>query len=82
MMDLLIGVLGIVATFLAGVLVTWAFDRMRPRRPTYVVTGNRVVSGNPDLGIGVTFRGETVPVVSRTLVPVWNDGRETIRAST
>ncbi len=68
-------------TFLAGVAVAWIFYRRgyRERRPTYIVTGNRVVAEDPRRGIEVTFRGEKVPVVSRTLVAVWNDGRETIR---
>ncbi len=70
-----------IVTFLAGVAVTWVFYRRgyRERRPSYIVTGNRVVAEDPRRGIEVTFRGEKVPVVSRTLVAVWNDGRETIR---
>lgn len=72
-----------IGLFLAGVLVTWVFDRRgnRERRPTYVITGNRVVLAYPKRGIEVFFRGERVPVVSRSLVVLWNDGRETIRAT-
>jgi hypothetical protein len=74
-------VVGIVAGAVITALVAWAFHRWGTpsRRPTYVVTGNRVVAGDPKRGIEVTFRGERVPVVSRTLVAVWNDGREPIR---
>lgn len=70
-----------IGTFLAGALVTWVFYRRanRERRPTYVVTGNRVVSGYPNRGIEVSFRNERVPVVSRSLVAFWNNGRETIK---
>lgn len=74
------GLAGVVLA-IGSILAAWVFYQRgkRERRPTHAVTGNRVVVGNPKRGIEVSFRGESVPVVSRTLVVVWNEGRETIR---
>jgi hypothetical protein len=76
-LNLVLAAVGIIG----GAVVSYWFFRIakRERLPIYVVTGNEVVRGDENLQIEVRFKGENVPVVTRTVVAFWNAGREPIR---
>jgi hypothetical protein len=69
------------AGIVGGAVVSYYFYRIsrKERRPIYAVTGNEVVRGDQKRQIEVRFKGEEVPVVTRTVVAFWNAGREPIR---
>lgn len=69
-----------VGSVLAAAALSYVFYRLgaKERRPVYMKTGIRVVTGGGP--IDVLFEGESVPRVTRTLVFFWNAGRESIRA--
>jgi hypothetical protein len=64
-----------------GAAVGYYFYRIskKERLPVYVVTGHIVVRGNAELDIEVRYKQGEVPMVSRTVVALWNGGREPIR---
>jgi hypothetical protein len=66
---------------IAAVVVGWFFYWLgkKERRPLYTVVGNTVVRADEDRHIEVLFKGESVPVVTRSAVAFWNAGREPIR---
>lgn len=67
-------------SILATGALSYLFYRLnsKERRPVYMMTGNRVVSGGE--AIEVLFGGERVSRVTRTIVFFWNAGRDSIRA--
>src|SRR6266545_6717793 len=69
------------AGIVGGAVVSYYFYRIskKERRPVYVVTGHIVVRGNAELDIEVRYKQGEVPMVSRTVVALWNAGREPIR---
>ena len=68
-------------TVVLSIVISYYFYRLakKERRPVYVVTGNTVVKADEERKIEVRYKGEDVPVVTRTVVTFWNDGREPIR---
>jgi hypothetical protein len=73
-----VGVVGIVVGA-AGIALAFLFyfRPRRSRRPTYTVTGNRVV-GPTEKRIEIRFRQQIVPRVTRTVVVFVNSGPGTI----
>jgi hypothetical protein len=69
------------AGLVASIVIGYYFYRLanKERQPVYVVTGNIVVRAYTSRDIEVRYKGLEVPVVTRTVVALWNVGREPIR---
>ncbi len=72
-----LALVGIIAAVVIGWFFYWLGNKQR--RPLYTVVGNTVVRADEDRYIEVLFKGESVPVVSRSAVAFWNAGRDPIR---
>ena len=68
-------------SIILGAAVSYYFYRIskKERAPVYVVIGHVVVQGDTERAIEVRYKGDEVPLVSRTVVALWNAGREPIR---
>jgi hypothetical protein len=68
-------------TLVLGAAISYYFYRIarKERRPVYYTRTNVVVRGDRERQIEVRYKGQVVPSVFRTVVALWNAGREPIR---
>ena len=69
------------AGIVGGAVVSYYFYRISKKEPlpVYIGGGEIVVERDTKRGIEVRYRGDEVPMVSRTVIAFWNAGREPIR---
>jgi hypothetical protein len=69
------------AGIVGDAVVSYHFYRISKKEPlpVYIGGGEIVVERDTKRGIEVRYRGDEVPMVSRTVIAFWNAGREPIR---